>query len=138
MTVHILEDDTSVLDALRMLLELNGEQAAAHRTAESFFEAPPPASDDLVIVDVALPGIGGVEVIRWVRRLQDPPRVVAISGQSESYLARAFRHEPRPPIFRKPLDESSLAALFSDQTLGRGADRPPMSDGAKPGSADRM
>lgn len=115
MAVHILEDDTGVLDALRLLLELTGELAVLHRSAESFFEAPPPAAGDLVIVDVALPGIGGVEVIRWLRRLENAPRIVAISGQSEPYLARAFRNEPAPVILRKPLDGAALAALLDDR-----------------------
>lgn len=119
MTIHILEDDTSVLDALSLLLEMNGERAVLHRSAESFFEATPPGRDDLVIVDIGLPGIGGAEVIRWVRRLQNPPRVVAISGQSDSYLTRAFRHEPRPLVLRKPLDDQALAALVADARLGR-------------------
>ncbi len=115
MAVHILEDDTSVLDAMRVLLELTGERAVLHRSAESFFEAPPPAAGDLVIVDVALPGIGGVEVIRWLRRLENAPRIVAISGQSEPYLARAFRNEPAPLMLRKPLDGAALAAILDDR-----------------------
>lgn len=119
MAVHILEDDTGVLDALRLLLELTGEKAVLHRSAESFFEAAPPAAGDLVIVDVALPGIGGVEVIRWLRRLESAPRIVAISGQSEPYLARAFRNEPAPMMLRKPLDGAALAALLDDR-LPRG------------------
>lgn len=121
MAVHILEDDTSVLDAMRLLLEMTGERVLLHRSAESFFEAPPPAAGDLVIVDVALPGIGGVEVIRWLRRLESAPRIVAISGQSEPYLVRAFRNEPAPFILRKPLDGAALADLL--------AGRPPRENG---------
>lgn len=109
--VHILEDDTGILDALKLVLEMTGERAVLHRSAESFFEAPPPAPGDLVVVDVALPGIGGVEVIRWLRRLTSAPRIVAISGQSDRYLARAFRHEPAPLVLRKPLDEAALTLL---------------------------
>jgi len=114
--IHILEDDTGILDALRLVLEMTGDRAVLHRSAESFFEAPPPAAGDLVVVDVALPGIGGVEVIRWLRRLESAPRIVAISGQSDRYLARAFRNEPAPLVLRKPLDEVALALLVDART----------------------
>lgn len=111
MAVHILEDDTGILDALKLVLEMTGELAVLHRSAESFFEASPPAAGDLVVVDVALPGIGGMEVIRWLRRLESAPRIIAISGQSDRYLARIFRTEPAPLVLRKPLDEAALALL---------------------------
>ncbi|MDQ0315304.1 response regulator [Amorphus orientalis] len=138
MTIHILEDDTSVLDALRVLVELDGVRPAVHRSAESFFRSPPPDRDDLVIVDVELPGIGGVAVIRWLRRLQAPPRIVAISAQSEHYLSRVFKREPMPLMLQKPLREDALAAVFEDGRLGREGHDAPLPDGSGPGRPDGM
>ncbi|WP_248304640.1 response regulator [Breoghania sp. L-A4] len=73
MVIHILEDEPTVSEALVLLLEQYGHEVAPHLSAEGFFAAMPPSTDDLVIVDLNLPGISGVQVIRWLMALSAPP-----------------------------------------------------------------
>ncbi|NBN64251.1 response regulator [Microvirga tunisiensis] len=108
MTVHIIEDDYGVADALATLLAGVGHESVCYPDAESFFEAPPPAPDDVVIVDLGLPGLSGLQVVRWIDQLKQPPRVIVISGQSSVYI-RDVIAELKPVVFlRKPLSEAAL------------------------------
>ncbi len=112
--IHILEDDPGVSHALRLLLEQLGHEVSCHPDAESFFELAPPHHEDLVIVDLALPGISGVQVVRWINELADPPRVVIMSGLPQTAIDREISGSvKRPPVVvRKPLTEASIAALL--------------------------
>jgi len=108
--VHVVEDDLGVCDALRLLLEQMGHSVVAHADAESFFETGPPGPDDVVVVDLALPGIAGIEIVRWVSRLDGPPHIVVISGLSQSRIDELLRDVVAPVVLlRKPLSEAALA-----------------------------
>jgi len=108
--VHIVEDDLGVCDSLRMLLEQMGHSVAAHADAESFFESGPPGPDDVVLVDLGLPGIAGADIVRWVSRLDGPPHIVVISGLSQTRIDEMLRDVVAPVVLlRKPLSEAALA-----------------------------
>ena len=111
-SVHILEDDPGVSDSLRFLLQALGHDVVLHPDAESFFEGPPPAADDVVIVDLGLPGIGGAQVIRWLDRLAPRPRVIAITGQAQKVIEDELRDLPLVRLLRKPLSGDTLVALL--------------------------
>jgi FixJ family two-component response regulator len=110
--IHIVEDDPAVCDSLAMVLREMGHEAVAHRDAESFFERPPPEADDVIIVDLSLPGISGAQVIRWLQRLARPPRVVAITGQPHGTIERALRGLSVPTLLRKPLSQEAVAGAL--------------------------
>jgi len=110
--IQIVEDDPGVADALVTLLEGMGHHAHVHADAEAFFEGTPPKGDDVVIVDLSLPGIGGAQVIRWLHSMAAPPRVIAISGQPQTTIDRALRDVPVTRLLRKPLSPDVLSAAL--------------------------
>lgn len=111
MAVHIVEDDPGVSDSLLTFLRGLGLIAFAYPDAESFFEADPPKPDDVIIVDLLLPGISGVGVIRWLQGLKEPPRVIAITGQSQTAIEKQIRGIRGIEIFRKPLSGETIAQI---------------------------
>jgi len=112
MTVHIVEDDEGTSDILVGMMENLGRSAVAHYDAESLLASAIPAEDDTVIVDLGLPGISGVQLIRWLTHLREPPKVVAISGQSRALIEAATRSLPLAGIVSKPLRSDELARLI--------------------------
>lgn len=110
MAIHVLEDDPGVSDSLALLLGHMGFEVICYHDAEHFFRSAPPTSTDLVLVDLALPGISGAEVIRWLQRLKDPPRVVAMSGQSQAVIDAELRGIGATQVMRKPLNQAAISA----------------------------
>jgi len=106
--VHIVEDDTAVADALSVVLSDFGHSVKCYPDGETFLENASPASEDVVIVDVGLPGIGGDDVIRHLNAMQNVPRIIAISGKPKNALERRLSGLPSHVLLRKPL---SLTAL---------------------------
>lgn len=89
--VLVIEDNPDILEAVRLLLEAEGFSVV---TAEECFsgmdclESSPP---DVIVTDIGLPAMTGLELIRYVRtksNLQNIP-IVAMSGYDKAYLATA-------------------------------------------------
>lgn len=109
LTVFVLEDDMAVRDALSLFVSQLGHETLSFGDAESFFAAGVPAGEDVVIVDIGLPGIDGTKVISWINALADPPRVLAITGQSQTIIRDFLNGLPTTELLRKPLSANELA-----------------------------
>jgi FixJ family two-component response regulator len=108
--IHIVEDDPGVGDSLALLLDQIGHKSIIYPDAESFFEGKPPRQEDTVIVDLGLPGVSGMQLIRWLDSMKRPPKVIAITGQSSRAIADLFGTNIPAILLRKPLTEEALVA----------------------------
>ncbi len=90
--IMLVDDNHTFLTAVRQFLDLlpgvdiqgqahNGKDALAHlRTAQL----------DLVLLDIAMPGMNGLELARAIRSLPNPPHLVFLSmHDNEAYRAAA-------------------------------------------------
>ncbi|PZQ80991.1 MAG: response regulator [Ancylobacter novellus] len=107
--VHVVEDDAGVSDSLSLILANLGHNVVSYPDAESLFRSTPPDGSDTVIVDLSLPGIPGAQVVRWLLKLAAVPRVVVITGQSQSAIEHQLRGLMPVMLVRKPLDLETLA-----------------------------
>lgn len=112
MAYHIVENDEGVSDTLLTLFEHRGIDAVAHGNAESLLSGKVPGRDDTVLVDLSLPGISGVQLIRWLTRLSEPPRVVAISGRSRQLVEAATRSLALAGVMSKPIQAHEVSSLL--------------------------
>src|SRR5215469_15869841 len=112
MAIHLLEDDAGVNESLALLLAHLNFHVICHDSAESLFRAKPPGADDVVFVDLKLPGVSGAEAIRWLQSQKEPPRIVVISGQSQAVIRWELAGMSVAGVLRKPLNqETVLGAL---------------------------
>jgi len=82
--ILVVEDNERNLKLLRDVLEYGGYDVRAARTAEDGITLAVDEPPDLVLMDLQLPGIDGVEALR---RLRESPRtadipVVAVTAQA--------------------------------------------------------
>ncbi len=78
---------------------------------------------DLVLLDISLPGMDGVEVLEWVRsqvRLKDLPVIAltahAMSGDREKYLEMGFDEYVTKPIVDEEVLMGAIERLLADST----------------------
>jgi two-component system response regulator MprA len=103
--VLVVEDDAEIADVLRRFLRQEGHEV---RTAVDGEQALPAASEfvpDLVILDLGLPGLDGVEVCRQLRAGGDVPililtartelddRVEGLDSGADDYLVKPFERQ---------------------------------------------
>jgi FixJ family two-component response regulator len=108
MTIHLLEDDAGVNEALALLFTHFNFDVVRHDNAESLFDAAPPVANDIVFVDLNLPGASGADAIRWLQSLRNPPFIVVISGQSQTVIRSELAGMEVAAVLRKPLDQEVI------------------------------
>jgi FixJ family two-component response regulator len=108
MTIHLLEDDAGVNEALSLLFAHFNFDVVRHCDAESLIGAKPPDGEDIVFVDLNLPGASGADAIRWLQSLSNPPYVVVISGQSQAIIRSELAGMEVAAVLRKPLDQETI------------------------------
>ncbi len=69
---------------------------------------------DVVLLDVRMPGIDGVETFRRIRRHSEAVRVVMMSAYSMDELKRAALEEGAIAFLSKPLDIDNVVGLIQD------------------------
>lgn len=108
----LIEDDAQMLEVMRRALVEKGYQVLCARDGEEgmalFAASPVP----LVITDVLMPQMDGVEVIQLLRQLAHPPRILAISGGGRYWLAEELLE-----LVRKGSGVQTLAKPFRLEQL---------------------
>jgi two-component system response regulator PilR (NtrC family) len=102
MNVLIVDDEEVLQDVLSALLRREGYHTLSARSGEEALAVLEREDVDLVLLDVMLPGMSGLEVLRQVRQ-RDPDQVVvvitafsSIEGAIEAMRDGAFHYIPKP------------------------------------------
>lgn len=80
--ILVAEDDPSIRDLLSRALERGGYQVTATQDGLEAIEADACAPHDLLLLDVDLPGINGLEVCRQVRGSRQTVPIVFLTASS--------------------------------------------------------
>ncbi len=108
LAAYVVDDDAAIRDALVLLLSLRGHRAAAFASAEDFLAAARPDWAGCAIVDIRMPGMDGLALLKRMR--EGPVRlpVVIVTGHGDVASAReAFRNEA-VDFLEKPFDADVL------------------------------
>ncbi len=112
MAIVIVEDDPSVRDSMLVLVRHLGFEARGFADAESFMREQPPRKGDTIIVDLLLPGLSGAGVIRWLKSLPEPPKIIAVTGQPQKAIDKQIKGLELETLLRKPLSQETLTAAL--------------------------
>jgi CheY-like chemotaxis protein len=127
--ILVIDDEPFVLDALKRVLATTTVAVIGASTADAGLTAMRESSVDLVIIDVILPGMDGVEAIKIIRRDYPAVRIIAISGggnfglnsylpdaiSTNAYLA-ACKAAGADGTLAKPFETAELRALIDQVT----------------------
>lgn len=109
-TLLLVEDEQQVRRVAHRILEAAGYrvlEAANPVEALALFERST-TPVDLVLSDVVMPKMNGVELIRRLREQAPALRALCISGYTEDETARSGLQELRVPVLQKPFTPESL------------------------------
>ncbi len=112
-TVYIVDDDEAVRDSLRWLLEANGYRVRDFPSAEAFLEAYDPAVLGVLIVDVRMPGMSGLELQEVLIARRAPLPIVFITGHGDVPMAVSTIKKGAIDFLEKPFNESDLRAIVA-------------------------
>jgi DNA-binding response OmpR family regulator len=117
MRVLVIEDNVDLRDYLRLALESQEYEVFTARNGQEALGYMNGHPIDVVLTDLFMPEMDGIEIITALRRQFPAVRVVAMSGRpGVDYLAVA-RELGVTSTLRKPFDIDELLAALED---GRG------------------
>jgi len=112
--VLIVEDDVNTRDATRELLQLLGAEVSAADHGKAALALFDTHAFDVLLTDVRMPGMSGIELAREATRLQPDLRVVFASGYGLNIASEIDADMANVALLPKPFDLDSLEkAVFA-------------------------
>ena len=119
-TVLIADDDEAVRDSLQILLEASGYRVRSFASGSEFLSAARPEGEACLVIDVRMPGLGGLEVQERLQAEGAALPVVVITGHGEVPLAVRAMKAGAVDFVEKPFSESViLGAVERALEIGR-------------------
>ncbi|MCB9603620.1 MAG: sigma-54-dependent Fis family transcriptional regulator [Sandaracinus sp.] len=109
-TILVVDDEKNIRRTLRMVLEGSGFDVQEAETGEAGLALLESEEIDLVILDIRLPGISGLETLEKIRQRPDARRlpVIVISGHASVAEAVSAVQSGATDFFEKPLDRDRV------------------------------
>jgi DNA-binding response OmpR family regulator len=126
-SILLVDDEVEILDAITEYLEREGYAVTRAIDGEEALRKVRNERPDLVLLDLGLPGLSGLDVLRRLR--EDHPRVpvVMLTGLNDEGQARRTLQMGAVDYISKPFDLDHLNRVVL-AAIGRTFD-PPMSQG---------
>lgn len=110
--VLVVDDERVIADTLAIILNQNGFDASAVYTGTAAVERARSVRPDLIISDVIMPDVNGIEAAITIRKILPGCKILLFSGQAATAdlleSARAQGHEFE--ILAKPVHPQDLLA----------------------------
>ncbi len=114
LTIHVVDDDPAVRDALGIVFEMEGYRVAGFESGDAFLEvakAKPPAC---VFLDVHMPGRSGLDILKSLNADHYPAPIFIISGQGDIPMAVTAIKFGAFDFIEKPFDMEQIVARLRE------------------------
>jgi len=121
-TVHVVDDDDAIRDALSWLLRSRGVPARSWASAEAFLAEYSEAMRGCLVLDVRMEGMSGVELFDHLLARKSRMPVIFLTGHGDVPLAVAALKKGAFDFVEKPFNDNDLvdrivAAVRHDESL---------------------
>jgi two-component system response regulator FixJ len=107
-TIHVVDDDAAVRSSLELLLGSMGFITVSYAAADSFLLAAPGLTDGCVLLDVKMPGVGGLEVQAMLKAIGFALPIIVITGQGDIQTAVRSMKAGAFDFLEKPYEDGVL------------------------------
>jgi len=119
--IHVIDDEPIIHDVLSQLLSSEGYEVVLSSSGEEALEKHSAQFYDVTLLDLLMPGLDGIEVLKGIKRI-DPQAVIiiitayasvesAISAMkmgAYDYIQKPFKHDELLMIIERALEHKSL------------------------------
>ncbi|MCK9295373.1 MAG: sigma-54 dependent transcriptional regulator [Desulfobulbaceae bacterium] len=118
-TILVVDDELSMREFLKILLEKEGYQAVTASDGEKALKAMEMQEFDLVISDIRMPGMGGLELLDAAKKAApDLPFIMITAFASPEDAVQAMKHGAYDYI-TKPFKLSEIKAIITSAIAGQ-------------------
>jgi two-component system nitrogen regulation response regulator NtrX len=113
-SILIVDDESSIRQSLRGVLEDEGYKTSVAESGEACLEALRKRRFDVVLLDVWLPGMDGLETLEKIRETENAPEVIMISGHGTIETAVRATKLGAYDFLEKPLSVDKTLILLKN------------------------
>jgi DNA-binding NtrC family response regulator len=142
-SVLIVDDETAILDTLRILLRNEGFEPHVAHGGRAALEQIPALRPDIILTDIRMPNVGGVEVLAAARENDPDVPVILMTAQATLqsamqavnagafyYIQKPFRNDELIAILRRAAEHRRLRV--ENRSLKQEIRRREKTDGDRP------
>ena len=109
-TVYVVDDDDAIRDSLRWLLEANDYKVELYDSGESFIAKYDPNAIAVLVLDVRMPGMSGLEVQEHLLARKADLSIIFITGHGDVPMAVRALKKGAVDFIEKPFQQAALKA----------------------------
>jgi two-component system response regulator FixJ len=116
--VAVVDDEEPIRKALGRLLRASGLVVDCFASGQAFLDSISKSRPDCLILDLHMPGLGGLQVLEQLRSCRPPLPTIVITGHDEPENQLRCLAGGAAAYLRKPLDDELLLQTI-DQAVTR-------------------
>jgi DNA-binding NtrC family response regulator len=119
--IHVIDDEPIIQDVLNQLLTSEGYDVELSLSGEEALRKVEAQAFDLTLLDLLLPGIDGIAVLRGIRKIQPQAEIIIITAYASvesaieamkigafDYVQKPFKHEKLLLTIARALEHKNL------------------------------
>ena len=118
--ILVIDDEAAIRDSLRMTLEYNGFEFIGAATGQEGLALAEREAPDLVLLDIKMPGMDGMDVLGRLRSLNETVPVVMISGHGTTSTAVDAIKRGAVDFLDKPFESTDRLLVTIGNALEQG------------------
>ena len=111
-TIGIVDDEPSVCRALSRLITSAGFNALTYGSAQAFLDDNPTSEPDLLVIDMRMPGMNGLDLQNHLAAAGQTIPIVFITAHENDVAKATAMAAGAVAFFQKPLDEKDLLGVI--------------------------
>ena len=120
--VFVVDDDVSVRESLELMIDTAGWRPQTFATAREFLSAPPADVPSCLILDIALPGLNGLELQRRIAVDRPEMPIIFVTGTGDISMTVQAMKAGAVEFLTKPFSDIELLqavqkAIVRSETL---------------------
>lgn len=112
--IFLLDDEPAVLKALTRLLRSAGYDVEAFDCPEMFLHQHDPEQPGCLLLDVAMPGMNGLELQQRLGEADDGLPIIFLTGQGDIHISVRAMKSGAVDFLTKPVDEGALITAIGE------------------------
>ena len=130
--IAVVDDEEAVCRALKRLLTASSFDVVTFPSGKAFLEALPSTRPDCAVLDLHMPGLGGLDILKYLVSAGESVPIIIITGRDELGACAACLAAGASAYFPKPIDHAKLLQAIEKSLLGGRSEqalRPPRNGG---------
>ena len=113
--ILVVDDEKAICEILEEFLSLFGHSVTSANSGADAIEVVHRARPDVVFLDIRMPGMSGLDVLKEIKALDSSVRVIMISAFGDEETESMARELGADGYIQKPVDLPGLLVLLKDE-----------------------